>query len=43
MKRLAPREMNIRFIKVLDADGGVKFMTKEPKTLWTFPRCKEQL
>ena len=43
MKRLAPSETNTWFIEVLGTDGGVKFSTKEPKTLWTFHRGKEQL
>lgn len=43
MKRLAPGETNTWFIEVLGTDGGVKFSTKEPKTLWTFQRSKEQL
>jgi predicted dehydrogenase len=42
MKRLAPSETNTWFIEVLGTDGGVKFSTKEPKTLWTFQRGKEQ-
>ncbi|HEX8371397.1 MAG TPA: Gfo/Idh/MocA family oxidoreductase [Chthoniobacterales bacterium] len=43
MKRLAPGETNTWFIEVLGTDGGVKYSTKEPKTLWTFTRGKEQL
>ena len=42
MKRLAPSETNTWFIEVFGTDGGVKFSTKEPKTLWTFQRGKEQ-
>lgn len=42
-KRLAPGETNTWFFEVLGTDGGVKFSTKEPKTLWTFQRGKEQL
>jgi predicted dehydrogenase len=42
MKRLAPGEMNSWFIEVLGTDGGVRYSTKEPKTLWTFQRSKEQ-
>ncbi len=41
-KRLAPGETNTWFIEVLGTDGGVKFSTKEPKTLWTFQRGREQ-
>jgi len=43
MKRLAPGETNSWFFEVLGTEGGVKFSTKEPKTLWTFQRGKEQL
>lgn len=43
MKRLAPGETNTWFIEILGTDGGVKFSTKEPKTLWTFQRGKEQV
>jgi predicted dehydrogenase len=42
MKRLAPGETNTWFIEVLGADGGARFSTKEPKTLWIFERGKEQ-
>jgi predicted dehydrogenase len=43
MKRLAPGEMNSWFFEVLGTDGGVRYSTKEPKTLWTFARGKDQL
>jgi len=43
MKRLAPGERNTWFIEILGTEGGVKFSTKEPKTLWTFQRGREQL
>jgi predicted dehydrogenase len=42
MKRLAPGETNTWFFEVLGTDGGVRYSTKEPKTLWTFQRGKEQ-
>jgi predicted dehydrogenase len=42
MKRLAPGEMNSWFLEILGTDGGAKFSTKEPKTLWTFQRGPEQ-
>ena len=42
MKRLAPGETNTWFIEILGTDGGVKYTTKEPKTLWTFQRGREQ-
>ena len=41
-KRLAPGETNTWFIEVLGTDGGVRYSTKEPKTLWVFERGKEQ-
>ena len=43
MKRLAPGERNTWFIEIFGAEGGVKFTTKEPKTLWTFHRGKDQV
>lgn len=43
MKRLAPGETNTWFLEILGTDGGVRFSTKEPKTLWTFRREREQL
>ena len=42
MKRLAPGETDTWFIEVLGTEGGVRFSTKEPKTLWTFQRGQEQ-
>jgi predicted dehydrogenase len=42
-KRLAPGEMNTWFIEVLGADRGIRFSTKEPKTVWVFERRKEQV
>ena len=41
-KRLAPGETNTWWIEVLGTDGGVRFSTAQPKTLWTFSRGKEQ-
>ena len=41
-KRMAPTETNTWFIEILGTDGGVKYSTKEPKTLYTFKREKEQ-
>ena len=43
MKRLAPGETNTWFIEVLGTEGGARFCTKEPKTLWLFERGKEQV
>lgn len=42
MKRLAPGATNTWFIEVLGTEGGVRFTTAEPKTLWLFERGKEQ-
>jgi predicted dehydrogenase len=42
-KRLAPGEMNTWFFEVLGTDGGVRFSTKEPKTLWVFDRKRDQV
>lgn len=42
MKRLAPGETNTWFIEVLGTDGGIRYSTKEPKTLWVFRRGKDQ-
>lgn len=41
-KRLAPGETNTWWFEALGTDGGVRYSTKEPKTLWTFQRGKEQ-
>ncbi len=43
MKRLAPGEMNTWFFEVLGTEGGARFSTKEPKTVWVFERGKEQV
>lgn len=42
MKRMAPGETNTWYIEIEGTDGGVRYSTKEPKTLWTFSRGKEQ-
>lgn len=42
MKRMAPGETNTWVFEMLGTDGGVRFSTKEPKTLWTYRRGKEQ-
>ncbi len=42
MKRLAPGATNTWYIEILGTDGGVRFSTAEPKTLWLFERGKEQ-
>ena len=42
MKRMAPGEANTWFIEALGTEGGIKFSTKEPKSLWLFERGQEQ-
>jgi predicted dehydrogenase len=42
MKRLAPSETNTWSFEVLGTERGVRFSTKEPKTLWLFRRDREQ-
>jgi predicted dehydrogenase len=42
MKRMAPTETNTWSMEVLGTDGGVRYSTKEPKTLWIYRRGKEQ-
>ena len=43
LKRLAPGETNTWYIEILATDGGVRYSTKMPKTLWTFRREKDQI
>lgn len=38
MKRLAPGETDTWYFEVLGTEGGVRFSTKEPKTVWSFRR-----
>jgi predicted dehydrogenase len=42
MKRMAPGETNTWMFEALGTDHGVRYSTKEPKTLWTFARGDEQ-
>lgn len=42
MKRIAPGETNTWYIEILGTEGGVKYSTKDIKTLWTFKRNNEQ-
>lgn len=42
MKRLAPGETNTWIFEARGLEGGVRFSTKEPKTLWIFESGKEQ-
>ncbi|MER3496903.1 MAG: gfo/Idh/MocA family oxidoreductase [Armatimonadota bacterium] len=39
-KRMAPGEMNTWLFEALGTDGGVRFSTRNPKTLWTYERGK---
>ena len=38
MKRLAPGETNTWIFEALGMEGGVRYSTKEPKTIWIFER-----
>ncbi len=40
-KRLAPGETDSWSIEILGTDAGIRFSTKNPKTLWTFQRDSE--
>jgi predicted dehydrogenase len=42
MKRLAPGETNTWIFEALGLEGGIRYSTKEPKTLWLFEPGKEQ-
>lgn len=42
MKRMSPTDTNSWEIEILGTDGGVRFSTKLPKTLFTYTRGKEQ-
>lgn len=43
MKRMAPGHTDSWYLEVLGTDGGVRYSTREPKTLWTFSRGDDQL
>jgi len=43
MKRMAPTETNTWYIEAMGTDRGARYSTKEPKTLWTYRRDKEQV
>ena len=43
LKRMAPTEMNTWYLEIIGTDRGARFSTKEPKTLWTYRRDKEQV
>ncbi len=40
-KRLAPGQINSWSLEVIGTRGGVKFSTKQPKTLWTYQTAPE--
>ncbi len=42
MKRMSPTDTNSWEIEILGTDGGVRYSTKLPKTLFTYTRGKEQ-
>jgi len=42
MKRMAPTETNTWLFEAYGTDRGVRYSTKEPKTLWTYRRDREQ-
>lgn len=42
MKRMAPGATNTWFIEVLGTEGGLRFSTSEPKSLWVFEGGREQ-
>jgi predicted dehydrogenase len=42
-KRIMPGETNTWFLEIYGEQGSIKFSTKEPKTLWTARRNKEQV
>lgn len=42
MRRFAPTETNTWIFEILGTEHGVRYSTKEPKTLWQFRRDKEQ-
>lgn len=42
MKRMAPTETNTWIFEVMGTDRGVRYSTKEPKTLWCYHRDQEQ-
>jgi len=39
---MAPTETNTWYFEVLGTDRGVRYSTKEPKTLWVYRRGTEQ-
>ena len=42
MKRLAAGETNTWFFEARGTEGGIRFNTREPKTLWVFERDETQ-
>lgn len=43
MKRMAPGATNTWSLEVLGTDGGARYSTAEPKSLWLFERGREQV
>jgi predicted dehydrogenase len=41
-KRMSPTDTNSWEIEILGVDAGLRYSTKQPKTLWTYQRGKEQ-
>jgi predicted dehydrogenase len=41
-KRMAPTETNTWYIEFLGTEAGIRFSTKEPKTLWRYQRSADQ-
>jgi len=39
---MAPTETNTWYIEFLGTDAGIRFSTKEPKTLWRYQRFADQ-
>ena len=42
MKRLSPTDTNTWELEIIGTDGGFRYSTKQPKTLWTYTRGEEQ-
>jgi predicted dehydrogenase len=42
MKRLSPGDTNNWLFEALGTDGGVRFSTREPRTIWLFERGADQ-
>ena len=42
IKRVSPGDTDSWYLDVIGTEGGFRFSTKEPRTLWSFRRDKEQ-